>query len=344
MEITKKKFGVTHAGDEVTAYTLKNSSGAYVTLLDYGCTIQAICVPDRDGKLVDVCLGYHTIEEYEQNDSYLGAVIGRFGNRIEKGRFELNGKTYEVAVNNGPNHLHGGMKGFDKYIWDVLITDDSIQFSRLSPDMEEGYPGNLAVSVTYRFTEENELVLDYQAKSDADTVLNLTNHCYFNLSGEGSGTVLDHDLQLLSSHYMEGDADCLATGKVLDVAGTPFDFREAKKIGRDIGMDDVQLKYGGGYDHNFIIDSEAYLKKTAVLSSNATGIRMTVWTTQPGVQVYSGNVLTHRQGKTGVYDPHDALCLETQHFPNSVGKKEFPSVILKKGEEYSQLTVYHFER
>lgn len=333
----KKPFGVTKNGEQVTAYTLSNGAMSAV-ILDYGCIIQALYAPDKNGNPVDVVLGYDTVKAYEDNDGYLGAAIGRVGNRIAKGKFTLNGKDYTLAVNNGPNHLHGGLVGFDSVIWNAQVTDDALIFTRTSPDGEEGYPGNLAVTITYRLTE-NAITLTYDAKTDADTLVNLTNHTYFNLAGEGD--VLDHVLKVNADAFCEGDPDCLPTGKLIPVAGTPFDFTQAKKIGRDIGMDDIQLKNAGGYDHNFALNAGA--EAAAVLYSEKTGIEMTTTTTLPGVQVYSANFLTEREGKGGrKIGFRHALCLETQVYPDAIHNPHFPSAVLKAGDDFHTETTYTF--
>ncbi len=343
MRIKEYPFGITKSGEKVKAFELENNNGMKVTILNYGCTITKIEIPDKAGKLTDVCLGYNTIEEYEEKDGYLGAVVGRYANRIRNGEFELNGNKYTLAVNNGPNHLHGGLKGFDKYIWRHSVTEVGLQFNRTSVDTEEGYPGNLDVAVTYNLSDENELYIIYKAVCDQDTPINLTNHAYFNLDGEQSGDILGHSIQIFGGNFLESDENCLPTGKILSVEDTAFDFRESKKIGLDIGKDEVQLINGKGYDHNWILDSESYLKKAAVLKGEKTEIQMTVYTTQPGMQFYSGNFLTERKGKQGNYQKRSGLCLETQHFPDSVRNKHFPDVIIKKGDMYNQTTVYKFD-
>ncbi len=343
MNLSEYTLGKTKGGETVKAFELENKNGMKVTVLNYGCTVTKIEMPDKTGKVTDVCLGYNTVEEYEENDGYLGAVVGRYANRIRNGEFELNGEKYTLAVNNGPNHLHGGNKGFDKYIWKPSLSEVGLQFSRISLDKEEGYPGNLKVSVTYNLSDANELYIIYNAVSDQDTPINLTNHAYFNLDGEQSGDILGHTIQILGSRFLENDENCLPTGEILPVDGTAFDFRAGKKIGLDINKNEVQLINGKGYDHNWILDSESYLKKAAVLTGEKSGIQMTVFTTQPGMQFYSGNFLTDRKGKQSDYKFRSGLCLETQHFPDSVTHKHFPDVILKKGEKYNQTTVYKFE-
>lgn len=341
--VIQELFGTTRDGTPVHRYRMQNQSGASVTVMEYGCTITSILVPGRDGKLVDVCLGYKTLAEYEQNSGYLGAVVGRHANRIEKGVFTLNGREYRLAVNDGPNHLHGGLRGFDKRVWDAAVEGDAVTFRRRSPDGEEGYPGNLDVSVTYTFADDNRLTLRYRARADADTVVNLTNHCYFNLSGEGNGTVLNHLLRIPASSFTENDENCLPTGKILPVEGTPFDFRRSKPIGRDIGADCRQLQNGKGYDHNFILDGEAGSKTAAVLASPETGVRLTVDATMPGLQFYSGNVLDGPVGKSGVaYKQNMGLCLETQYFPNAMRCANFPSPVLKADEVYAHDTSFTF--
>ena len=295
--MTEFKFGVAGDGRTVTAYCLENARGAKATILDYGCVVQSLCVPNAQGGLTDVVLGYDTAAEYEKNNGCFGAAIGRFANRIGGGEFTLNGQTFHLACNDRGNHLHGGLRGFDRMIWKAEQKDGALVLSRLSPDGEENYPGNLSVRITYTLTDTNELRIDYDADTDADTIVNLTNHSYFNLDGEGS--VLGHKLQVFAEQITENDAHCLPTGKLLDVAGTPLDFRHPKEIGQDIDSQDTQMRYGGGYDHNFVLSGAETLKKAAVLSGSSSGIQMTVYTTQPGVQIYSSNFLFARQGKHG---------------------------------------------
>ena len=330
-------FGTLSDGTPVTAARLETASGASLTVLDYGATIQSLRVPDHDGRLVDVALGYDTAAEYERNNYYLGATIGRVGNRIAGARFSLNGTDYELAKNDGANHLHGGVKGFDKRMWDMTAVNGVIVYKRLSPDGEEGYPGNLGVTVTFRLTEDNALHITYDAEADADTLVNLTNHSYFNLNGGGS--VLDHHLQVFAERFCEGDAGCLPTGRLLDVAGTPFDFRTGKRIGDEIGAAHEQLKRAGGYDHNYCLSG----KRAAVLYSEKTGIEMTVDTDLPGMQVYSGNFLEKHPGKGGTeIDRRGAICLETQLYPNGMNCWGFPSPVLRAGSKLHSETVYSF--
>ena len=336
MEIQTRIFGTTAAGETVTAWTLTQGNGMALTLLDYGATIQSLYVPDRNGTPIDVILGYDTIGEYEKNDGYLGATIGRVANRIGHGQFRLDGKTYSLALNDGENHLHGGSQGFDKYIWKVHPEDDSLVCTRLSPDEEEGYPGNLQVSV--RFTlKGNALTLTYEAQTDRTTIVNLTNHSYFNLAGGGS--ILSHTLQINADRFLENDAGCLPTGKVLDVAGTAFDFRVPKEIGRDQASGDPNFS-AGGYDHNFLLCGA----DAAMLENRNTGIRMRVATTLPGLQVYSSNFLTPRHGKHGSQmGQYNAVCLETQLYPDGMAHYGFPSPILHVGEVLHSETSFRFE-
>ena len=339
--MTHYLFGQTKEGDSVTAYRLENRLGASAVILDYGCTLQSLSVPNTQGGFTDVVLGYDTFLEYENSDAHLGAAIGRVGNRIGKGEFTLNGETYRLALNDGANHLHGGIRGFDKYIWDAAADGNALVFSRLSPDGEENYPGNLKVRICYELTNENELRITYDADTDKDTILNLTNHSYFNLCGGGS--VLNHYLQVFAEEFTECDAGCLPTGKLLPVSGTPFDFRVPKTLARDIGADDVQLHNGNGYDHNFVLSDTAAMKKAAVLFCSETGIEMTTSSNLPGLQVYSANFLKPQKGKNGcLIDSRSALCLETQVFPNATAFPHFPSAVLKKGEHYHTETVYGF--
>ena len=274
MAITKSSFGITNDGEEAFLYRLENTSGAYVTITSFGCRIVSICVPDREGELRDVCLGYDTLAEYEKDTASFGAVVGRHANRIEKGVFILNDKTYHIAVNNGPNHLHGGIRGFHYYNWESAQSGNSVRFTRVSPDGEEGYPGTLTMSVTYSWSEDNELSISYEASSDQDTVFNTTNHSYFNLNGEASGSVLEHLLMINADSFTETDENDLTTGVITDVTDTPFDFRTPKPIGQDIFAAHPQLKYSKTYDHNFVLNGSG-LKEAATLYAKESGIRLT---------------------------------------------------------------------
>lgn len=341
MRIQKTPFGATADGRQTHLYTLTNAAGASVELTDYGCAVRAIRVPDRSGALTDVCMGYRDVSEYEAYDGCAGAVAGRFANRIGGARFTLNGREYRLHDNDHGSCLHGGRIGFDRRVWDAAETAHGVTFTRLSPDGEEGFPGNLSVTAAYEWSDDNVLTLRLSAETDADTVVNLTNHTYFNLSGGGSA--MAHMLLIHADSFCEADAYCLATGRIRPVAGTPFDFRAAKPIGRDIGADDVQLKNGGGYDHNFVLGAPGTLREAAVLSSPASGITMTVSTDLPGVQLYTANFLKRRAcAYDTVYDYRGAVCLETQFFPNSPACPHFPSTVLRAGERWEYKTVYRF--
>lgn len=337
--------------DSIKLYKLKNSAGMEVKITNYGAIITSIIVPDRDGKLADVALGHNSLEKYINavDRPYFGAVVGRFGNRIANGVFTLEGTTYELATNNDQNHLHGGNVGFDKVVWDArtLESENALELTYLSQDGEEGYPGNLQVTVTYQLTESNELIVKYQATTDKATPVNLTQHSYFNLKGEGNGTILDHQLMINADRYTPVDAGLIPTGQLADVAGTPFDFTSAKAIGRDIEQPNDQLTYGLGYDHNFVLNKKANadeLVLAARVSEPTTGRSIEVRTTEPGIQFYCGNFLDGRlQGKSdGVYEHRGGFVLETQHFPDSPNQPGFPSTILKPDETYQSKTIFKF--
>lgn len=351
MSITRAPFGVTPAGETVDKYTLTNAHGASVSIITYGGTLQAICVPDKTGKLVDVCLGYETMSDYLRVPGYMGALIGRYGNRIAHSRFTLNGQEIVLNANEGANHLHGGLVGFNQKVWAAQPCEgdgqDSLALSIVSPDGEENYPGTLQVTVTYSFSDDGELTLHYEATCDKDTVCNLTNHAYFNLSGHNSGTVTGHMIQINADAFTVVDAACIPTGELRDVTGTPFDLRTPTKIadGLKNGADDEQLGFGHGYDHNFVIAREGEgISKAVELYSPATGIMMETFTDLPGVQFYGGNMLDPDfPGKDGrIYEKRDGLCLETQYYPDSPNQPTFPSCVLKAGEKYDTTTVYKF--
>ena len=343
MQATKNTFGYTKDGEEISLYRLENSGGAHIDLIDFGCRIRRICVPDKNGVLTDVCLGYLSSKDYETDDCSLGAAVGRYANRIGGASFSLNGKTYSLGKNDGNNSLHGGSKGFAFRMWKGECADNKVIFTRRFPDMEDGFPGNLAMRITYEWTEDNRLFITYEGICDQDTVLNVTNHAYFNLEGYESRSVLDHELWLFSSAITENDAESIPTGRIIPVEGTPFDFRTPKTIGQDINKNDVQLTYGGGYDHNFVLDGEGF-RKAAVLTAPKTGIRMTCYTDQPGIQVYSANMMKPHTGKYGEeFCYRGSICLETQHFPNSANIPEFPSVVVKAGELFTTTTWYTFD-
>jgi aldose 1-epimerase len=333
---------------------LTNGNGMRVRVLEHGCSIVGIEVPDREGRLADVALGFSDASEYRRRHPYFGCVVGRFGNRIAGGRFALDGQTYQLATNNAPGgtpcHLHGGEVGFDQRFWGVERRPGAgageLCLHRVSLDGEEGYPGNLVVSVVYRLTEENALEIEYEAQTDAATPVNLTNHSYFNLCGEGSGeNVLGHELTLHASRFLPTDAGQIPTGELRPVAGTPFDFRQPRPLGERLHEADAQLLNAGGYDHNWVLDAGGgTLALAAEVYEPVSGRVMEVLTTEPGVQLYAGNLLDGScLGKSGrAYSRHGGLCLETQHFPDSPNRPEFPDTILRPGGKYRSKTVYRF--
>lgn len=345
MSITKNIFGKMSDGTEVYVYMLDNGNGISVEIINLGGIVKNLYVTDKNGLKTDVVLGRDTLEDYMNNDGYLGALIGRHANRIAKGKFLLNGSEYSVGVNEGCNSLHGGNNGFDKKVWTVKefdVAEPSIALSILSEDGEEGFPGKMNVTVTYTLTKENALKINYQAVSDKDTVVNMTNHSYFNLAGHASGTIDNQILQINSGFYTPNDDECMPTGEVLAVMGTPFDFRVPKPIGQDINADFEQIEKFGGYDHNFAIAGRDYrLAATAQCMEN--GISMEVYTDKPAMQLYTSNALTKGIYKDGAeYDAHQAFCLETQYFPNAMSHSHYPAPILKKNEEYNFTTEYRF--
>ena len=344
MKTTKTAFGTTPENQTISLFRLENASGAYVEFLDYGCRIMSICVPDKKGNLTDVALGLENLDTYLNDDASLGAIVGRFANRIANGRFSLNGKEYQLAVNNGPNHLHGGPTGYGQRIWNGKFSDNKLIFTRTSPAGEEGYPGTLNLSITYGWSEDNELSISYEATTDADTILNLTNHAYFNLNGHGSGTVLNHELRIDADSITELNENQVPTGKYIPVEGTPFDFREAKEIGQDINADNEQLKYGNGYDHNFAIDKDGDgVELVATAYCKESGIKMEVFTDAIGIQLYTANFIDGNIGKGNIrYQDRAAFCLETQYFPNSINEPNFVRPVFAAGEVYETTTVYKF--
>src|SRR5215813_10409220 len=343
MNITSKQFGVTPEGKEGQLFSLTNDVGMEVRITNYGGIITAINVPDRDGKVDDVVLGHETLEGYLNRSRYFGALIGRYANRIARGRFGLNGVEYVLATNNGQNHLHGGLKGFDKVTWKAKADPAGLQLTYLSQDGEEGYPGNLEAVVTCTLTESNELRIEYFAAADKETIINLTNHSYFNLGG--GGTILDHELTIPADAYTPVDNHLIPTGEIRRVNNTPMDFTSATIIWARIGADYEQLQLAGGYDHNFVLrPGPQMLRKAATLHDSKTGRVLEVSTTQPGMQFYSGNFLDGSIiGKRGwAYTKHSGCCFETQHFPDSPHHPNFPSTVLKPGQEYRHTTVFKF--
>ena len=347
MNIAKSQFGTTPDGKAVDIYTLENDNGCQVKITNYGGIVVSLTVPDKNGQLGDVVLGYNTLDEYIENSPFFGSLIGRYGNRIAKGKFELNGQTYTFAINNDPNHLHGGPKGFDKVVWDAKEIQEvdavGLELTYLSIDGEEGYPGNLSVTVKYLWTNDNELKIEYAATTDKTTVVNLTNHSYFNLACKGG--ILSHEMMINADKFTPCDETQIPTGELRDVKGTPFDFTSPTKIGAGINEDNEQLKFGFGYDHNFVLnDSDGSLRQIASVYEPTTGRFMEVLSTEPGVQFYSGNHLNETMiSKEGTpYKTRYGFCLETQHFPNSPNQPEFPSTILEPGQKYSTTTIYKF--
>lgn len=338
MGVSRQLFGTMPDGTEIFCWTILNEKGFAAKIIDYGATVQSIVVPDKNGTPIDVVLGYDTLEEYILGDCYIGATVGRFANRIKEGRFELDGKKYELCINNGPNHLHGGKKGFDKHIWVAKQFDDKIVFSRTSPDGEEDYPGKLDISVTFSW-EGDSFKIEYEAETDRDTILNLTNHSYFNLNGAGNGNVDNHFLKIEADHYTVCDENCTPTGELAPVEGTAMDFRIGKNIGKDAYNDEPCVKPFGGYDANFVINGHPF----AVATGDKTGITLAADTDQPGVQLYTANALTEQKGKGNAdYGFRSAFCLETQHFPDCANHPEWPSPILRKGEKFHSVTTYTF--
>ncbi|WP_342793761.1 aldose epimerase family protein [Pontiella desulfatans] len=336
--------------DEIKLYTLKNKVGTTVKITNYGATVTSIICADRDGNMADIALGYNDVSGYMNavDKPYFGSIVGRYGNRIAKGKFTIEGTEYELATNNGENHLHGGVIGFDKVVWDAEVVDKNmVKFSYLAKDGEEGYPGNLQIAVTYTLTDDNELQIDYLATTDQKTPVNLTNHTYFNLKGEGEGDILGHELMLNAKATTPVDSGLIPTGKIFPVSGTPFDFTTAKAIGKDIGVKDQQLEYGLGYDHNWVLDKggkDGQLTLAATVYEPTTGRFMEVFTEEPGIQFYCGNFLSgNLKGKAGkTYVNRGGFCLETQHYPDSPNQPAFPSTILKPGDKYKTTTVYRF--
>lgn len=346
-EVSSERFGTIPDGSAVDIYTLKNAAGVEVKAIAYGGIITSLKVPDRSGNFADVVLGFDRLDGYLKEHPYFGAIVGRYGNRIGKAQFALDGRTYTLAKNNGPNHLHGGLKGFDKVPWAAapVAGQNAVSFTRTSPDGEEGYPGSLTVRVTYTLTDENELIVDYHATTDKPTPVNLTQHSYFNLAGEGSGDILGHELMINADRYTPVDATLIPTGEFASVDGTPFDFRKPTAIGARINGDHPQLKAGGGYDHNWVLNrSGEGLQPAARVLEPKSGRTLEVSTLEPGMQFYSGNFLDGSvTGKGGhVYAHRTGFCLETQHYPNSPNQPNFPSTILRPGQTYTTQTVFKF--
>jgi len=342
MKIKKKSFGTLFSGQKVTLFTVSNGDMSF-SVTNYGCTITSIVVPSAKGKLDDVVLGYSTLEGYTRNPVFFGCVVGRFANRIANATFPLVGVNYKLCANDGKNCLHGGKPGYHKMVWKAETFSNTreagVLFRRTSEDGEQGFPGNLDLRVSYSLTTDNDIIIRYNAKTDAPTPVNLTNHTYFNLSGHDSGSVLEHQVQLFCDRYTPVNKEAIPSGKILDVAGTPFDFRTPKAIGKDIDA------VPGGYDHNWEINRAGDTPNpVAGVFDPVSGRAMTVYSTQPGVQFYTGNFLNNEPGKNGeLYAKNAGFCLETQHFPDSPNRKEFPDSILLPGDQYRHQTIWHFD-
>jgi aldose 1-epimerase len=346
--MNRKPFGQTKDSEAVELFTLRNSTGMEAAIMTYGGIVQAIRIPSQGGAPVDVVLGFDDLDGYLKDSPYFGAIVGRYGNRIGNARFGLDGVEYKLPANDGPNCLHGGMRGFDKRVWtprDATGADGpALQLTYLSKDGEEGFPGSLTSTVTYTLTDRNELRIEYRATTDKPTVLNLTNHAYFNLAGQGEGDILGHEVTIEADRVTPVDSTLIPTGQLQPVAGTPFDFHQPHPIGERIEADNEQLKFGRGYDHNFVLNHAGSLGLAARVRDPKSGRTMEVSTDQPGLQFYTGNFLDgHIHGKGGkVYPRRGAFCMETQHFPDSPNKPQFPSTVLRAGQEYKTTTVFRF--
>ncbi len=347
--VTKSEFGKMPDSTIVEKYTLKNSNGMTMDVITYGGIITSWTAPNKEGVYEDIVLGYNNLDQYLKSTPYFGAIIGRYGNRIAKGKFSLDGNEYTLATNDGPNHLHGGIFGFDKVVWKVSEskTDStaSLTLTYLSKDMEEGYPGNLETTVIYTLNNHNELEVDYQATTDKKTIVNLTQHSYFNLSGDFSKPILDHEIMIDADKFVPVDQTLIPTGELADVANTPFDFRVAKTIGKEIGAEDDQLKKGLGYDHCWVLNHQNEgMRFAASAYDRQSGRLLDIYTDEPGIQLYTGNfldgTLPSKQG--GTYAYRTGFCLETEHYPDSPNQKDFPSVVLSPGEVYKTKTTFKF--
>ncbi len=345
MSVVKEKFGTTKCGKDVYAYTLTNSAGMSARIINYGAILVNLMVPDKNGKVDDVVLGFDTLEGYFGNGSFFGATIGPSANRIAGASFEIDGRTYHIDVNDGANNLHSHMEdGYHKRVWDAVAGTDSVTLTLEGKDGEMGFPGNKKITMVYSLSEDNELKLSYHATSDADTIVNLTNHTYFNLSGHRAGKIEDHLLKLNATHYTPVVAGAIPTGEIAPVAGTPMDFTKMKPVGQDINADFEQLKLTKGYDHNFVIDgADGTLREIAEVYDPKSGRRMKAFTDLPGVQFYAGNCIGVETGKDNTeYGPRMGLCLETQYYPDNIHHANFPQAVFGPGKDYSAVTVYQF--
>ncbi len=347
--ISREEIKLNHITEEVYIYTLKNKNNMSIKVTNYGATLLSVVCEDKSGKFEDVVLGHRDINEYSNINGYLGATVGRYANRIGNASITIEGKTYELFKNDGNNHLHGGKNGFNIMVWNGAVKSDScseyLELSYLSKDGEENYPGNLDVKVIYRLTDNNELVIEYYATTDKTTIVNLTNHAYFNLGGHNSGNILNHKVKILSESITESNSESIPTGIIRDIRNTPMDFREFKVVGQDIEADYDQLNFARGYDHNYIVNEDmSGLKKIAEVIEDIKGRKMEVYTTMPGVQFYTGNFVgKETKGKDGaIYGTRSGLCLETQYYPDSLNHSNFPSPILKPNEKYEHKTIYKF--
>lgn len=349
MSILVTSFGKGSAGEEVSLYTVENKNGMKASFTNYGAILTTLLVPDNNGNLVDVVHGYDNLEGYMENPSYFGATIGRNGNRIAGAQFEINGVTYQLDKNEGENNLHGGFNGYNKRVWNTKLDEaaNAVEFSLFSPDGDQGFPGNFNVTVTYQLTEDNAVKITYNGTSDADTIANMTNHSYFNLAGHTTDSILDHSLWIKAANFVPVvDSAAIPTGEVATVIGTPMDFTTPKVIGKEIESDFEQLKFTGGYDHNYAVDKETDgIEKIAEVEDPKSGRKMEVYSDLPGIQLYAGNFIGTNgiEGKEGVlYKKRSALCLETQYFPDAIHQPNFESPVLKAGEEYHTTTIYKF--
>lgn len=349
MSITSKAFGQTADGKKVDIFTLTNSNGLTAQITNFGGIVTSLTAPDRDGNMADIVLGFDDLDSYINEHPYFGAIVGRVANRIAKGKFTIDGQEYSLAVNNGPNHLHGGLVGFDKAVWDATSSETdngpALELTYLSPDGEEGYPGNLSCKVIYTLTNDNKLNIDYEATTDKATPINLTNHSYFNLAGHDAGDILSHEATINADNFTPTDETAIPYGEIRPVEGTPMDFRTPTVIGTRINDDDEQLKFGNGYDHNWVLNGkDGKLAVAATFYEKNSGRYMEVLTTEPGMQLYTANYLDGSNiGKGGaVYNQRNAFCGETQHFPDSPNKPDFPTAILQPGQTYKQTTAYKF--
>ena len=346
--LTKEDYGTTPEGEKVEQYTLTNKAGMEVKIITYGGRIASLKVPDKNGEFEDVILGFDSISQYTSDNPYFGALIGRYGNRIAGGKFSLDGEEYQLPQNDGQNSLHGGDKGFDKVVWTAEVPADStsLVLTYKSKDGEMGYPGNLDVQVTYTLNEDNSLDVDYEAETDKKTVVNLTQHSYFNLTGDFDNTILDHEVVINADQFLPVDETLIPTGEIRDVEGTPFDFTEAKIVGKEIEAENEQLKLGLGYDHCWVLDDQSEdMHFAASAYDPESGRFMEVSTTEPGIQFYTGNFLDGtlpQQGGYGTYAKRSGFCLETQHYPDSPNQEKFPAVVLNPGEQYSSKTTFKF--